>query len=222
MRGLGRGSAGGAQPRIAQGPAHSGPEGAKCSGPGAGGRSAGTAGAPVFTPAPRPAGPRNRATPSGKKRGDGLERRPPVGTARRRRAKTRFLVYGRGGSVSGATTLRSEHDKGRYDGGAPPPGSKPLDESDWETEHRPSRRSGTESPARRDDEEIAAKLNEVLATEPRFGPGDRKNSGGKHRPRRVVAKLSLGDQPGQGRAGNRSRSATERERGLSSLPSTPG
>ncbi len=46
------------------------------------------------------------------------------------------------------------------------PAANPLTNPIGSTEHRPSRRSGTESPARRDDEEIAAKLNEVLATEP--------------------------------------------------------
>ena len=35
-------------------------------------------------PAPRPRGPRNRVPPIATKRGDGLERRPPVGTARER------------------------------------------------------------------------------------------------------------------------------------------
>ena len=39
---------------------------------------------PVFTPAPRPGGPRNRVPPIVKKRGDGLERRPPAGIARER------------------------------------------------------------------------------------------------------------------------------------------
>ncbi len=48
----------------------------------------------------------------------------------------------------------------------PLPAANPLTNPIGSTEHRPSRRSGTESPARRDDEEIAAKLNEVLATEP--------------------------------------------------------
>ena len=43
-------------------------------------------GPPVFRPAPRPTGPRNRVPPTEQKRGDGLERRPPVGTARQRRA----------------------------------------------------------------------------------------------------------------------------------------
>ena len=47
-------------------------------------RSAGTAGAPVFTPAPRPAGPRNCTSLWEKKREDGLERRPPAGIARER------------------------------------------------------------------------------------------------------------------------------------------
>ena len=41
-------------------------------------------GTPVFTPAPRPGGPRNRVPPIVKKRGDGLERRPPAGIARER------------------------------------------------------------------------------------------------------------------------------------------
>ena len=39
---------------------------------------------PVFTPAPRPGGPRNRVPSIVKKRGDGLERRPPAGIARER------------------------------------------------------------------------------------------------------------------------------------------
>ncbi len=38
----------------------------------------------MFTPAPRPGGPRNRVPPIVKKRGDGLERRPPAGIARER------------------------------------------------------------------------------------------------------------------------------------------
>ncbi len=41
-------------------------------------------GTPVFTPAPRPGGQRNRVPPIVKKRGDGLERRPPAGIARER------------------------------------------------------------------------------------------------------------------------------------------
>ena len=45
-----------------------------------------------FTPAPPPAGPRNRVPPMVKKRGDGLERRPPAGTARRRRAESRIAT----------------------------------------------------------------------------------------------------------------------------------
>ncbi len=53
---------------------------------------AGRQGAPMFTPAPRPAGPPNRVPPMVKKRGDGLERRPPVGTARRRRAESRIAT----------------------------------------------------------------------------------------------------------------------------------
>ena len=44
---------------------------------------------PVFTPAPLRAAQRNRVPPTDRKRGDGLERRPPVGTARRRRAEPR-------------------------------------------------------------------------------------------------------------------------------------
>ena len=40
----------------------------------------------MFTPAPRPGGPRKRVELPEQKRGDGLERRPPAGTARRRRA----------------------------------------------------------------------------------------------------------------------------------------
>ena len=38
----------------------------------------------ALRPALRPAGPRNRVRPSEKKRGDGLERRPPAGIARER------------------------------------------------------------------------------------------------------------------------------------------
>ena len=41
-------------------------------------------GTPVFRPAPRARGSRDRALPISKKRGDGLERRPPVGIARER------------------------------------------------------------------------------------------------------------------------------------------
>ena len=41
----------------------------------------------------RSAGPRNRVPPSEKNRGDGLDRRPPVGTAARRAAKPRIAVH---------------------------------------------------------------------------------------------------------------------------------
>ena len=51
----------------------------------------------AFRPAPRTAGPRNRTLPPEQKRGDGLERRPPVGTAARRAA---------GGSLPSAFTGR--------------------------------------------------------------------------------------------------------------------
>ena len=47
-----------------------------------------TAGTPVFTPAPRAAGPRNRVSLRRKNRGDSLERRPPAGTARERETRT--------------------------------------------------------------------------------------------------------------------------------------
>ena len=47
-------------------------------------------GTPASRTAPRPAGPRNRVPRGEKKRGDGLERRPLVGTARRRRAESRI------------------------------------------------------------------------------------------------------------------------------------
>ena len=50
------------------------------------GRGAGGQGTPVFRPAPPRVAGRDRVLPTETKRGDGLERRPPVGTARRRRA----------------------------------------------------------------------------------------------------------------------------------------
>ena len=45
-------------------------------------------GTPVFRPALRPAGPRDRASPTAKKRGDGVERRSPTGIARERETCT--------------------------------------------------------------------------------------------------------------------------------------
>ena len=45
-------------------------------------------GTPAFRPAPRPAAPRDRASPTAKKRGDGLERRSPTGIARERETCT--------------------------------------------------------------------------------------------------------------------------------------
>ena len=53
-------------------------------------RSAGTAWNTAARSAPPAAGGRNRVSPTETKRGDGLERRPPIGTARRRRAKSRL------------------------------------------------------------------------------------------------------------------------------------
>ena len=52
--------------------------------------SAGTAWNADLRSAPPAAGGRNRVSPTETKRGNGLERRPPVGTARRRRAKSRL------------------------------------------------------------------------------------------------------------------------------------
>ena len=45
-------------------------------------------GTPAFRPAPRAAAPRDRASPTAKKRGDGLERRSPTGIARERETCT--------------------------------------------------------------------------------------------------------------------------------------
>ena len=53
----------------------------------------------MFTPAPRPGGPRNRAPSIENKRGDGLERRPLVGT--RGSAKLEMMTL-RHADVSGA------------------------------------------------------------------------------------------------------------------------
>ena len=50
---------------------------------------------PIYRPAPRPAGPRKRELPTEKKRGDGLDRRPPVGMAAHRGAQPTYRKLGR-------------------------------------------------------------------------------------------------------------------------------
>ena len=59
----------------------------------------------MFTPASSPRGRRNYIHLTERKRGNGLERRPPVGTARLRRANTYLLQRRDGATASGSTIL---------------------------------------------------------------------------------------------------------------------
>ena len=68
-------------------------------------RSAGTAWNADLRSAQPAAGGRNRASPPKQKRGNGLERRPPVGTAARRAAKSR--TAGRAGELEPLTPALS-------------------------------------------------------------------------------------------------------------------
>ena len=53
----------------------------------------------MFTPAPRPTGPRDRVPPIVKKRGDGLDRRPLAGIARERETSAHDVAPFQGGAV---------------------------------------------------------------------------------------------------------------------------
>ena len=90
----------------------------------------------AFTPAPPRTAGREGVTPTAKKRGDGLERRPPVGTARRRRAESRIAkdrdssrlgtvpIPGRSAFPCPAALLLDQHRAARPLRGAVPAGGR--------------------------------------------------------------------------------------------------